>query len=177
MNEYLIIDDFFSNPDFVRKIALDATFYTKDNHPGNIGHFPGYRTNYINEWNDDLYRLMLNAQISCVEKLLNHKLSEKFTEYWTKFSFSWTDKNTPIQEHRDFTDNWNGFTNFYGGVIYLTPNPPENSGTILTGINTIENKYNRYVMYDATKLHSVESSFGEDINDGRLVLTHFIFLK
>jgi hypothetical protein len=54
MNEYLIIDDFFSNPDFVRKTALDATFYTKDNHPGNIGHFPGYRTNYINEWNDDL---------------------------------------------------------------------------------------------------------------------------
>ena len=75
MNEYLIIDDFFSNPDFVRKTALDATFYTKDNHPGNIGHFPGYRTNYINEWNDDLYKLMLNTQISCVEQLLNHKLS------------------------------------------------------------------------------------------------------
>lgn len=177
MKDYLVIDNFFSDVNSVRKVALDATYFVREEHPGDIGHFPGHRTDYINEWNRELYQVMLNAEINCVQQLLKQNLSEKFTEYWTKFSFSWTDKNTPIEEHRDFTENWNGFTNFYGGVIYLTPNPPKNSGTVITDVTTIENVYNRYVMYDATELHKVESSFGEDINDGRLVLTHFIFLK
>lgn len=177
MKDYLIKDNFFSDVDIVREIALNAKYYLKDKHPGDIGHFPGLRTDYINVWNNQLYTTILEAEIDCVEKLLNLKLSDRFKEYWTKFSFSLTTQDTPIQEHRDFTDNWNGFTHFYGGVIYLTPNPPKNSGTILKDVTTIENVYNRYVMYDATELHSVESSFGKDINDARLVLTHFIFLK
>ena len=177
MNKSLVIDNFFGDPDLVRQIALNAAYYTKDNHPGNIGHFPGHRTDYFNEWNQDLYQAMLGAQIQCAEQLLGHKLGDKFKEYWTKFSFSWTDKDVVLQEHRDFTDHWNGFTNFYGGVLYLTPNPPKNTGTILTGVETVENKYNRYVMYDATQLHCVEDSFGDTLENGRLVLTHFIFLK
>jgi hypothetical protein len=101
----------------------------------------------------------------------------KYTEYWTKFSFSWTDANIPRIEHVDFDDNWNGFRVFFGGVIYLNPDPPANTGTILTDVATVENKYNRYVMYDATKRHAIENSFGNDINNARLVLTHFIYLK
>jgi len=32
-------------------------------------------------------------------------------------------------------------------------------------------------MYDATKLHSIENSFGNNVNNARLVLTHFIYFK
>jgi len=170
----LVIDNYFKNPNLIRKIALNAIFYTKNNHPGKIGDFPGFRTNYINEWNKRLYNLLLKKQLENVKHFIN--LSE-FNEYWTKFSFSWTDKNVPLVEHHDFLQGWNGFKKFYGGVIYLNENPPKNTGTILTNVKTIENKFNRYVMYDATKLHCVEGSFGETLNNSRLVLTHFIFLK
>lgn len=171
---YLVIDDYFDNPDAVRKIALDAQYYTKETHPGDIANFPGHRSDYINEWNKDLYSYLLNRQLHNVSKLID---MSQFKEYWTKFSFSWTTEDIPRIEHRDFQDNWNGFKKFYGGVLYLTPNPPEHSGTILTDITTVENKYNRYVMYDATMLHSIENSFGKTIEDSRLVLTHFIYLK
>jgi hypothetical protein len=32
-------------------------------------------------------------------------------------------------------------------------------------------------MYDATKEHGIESSFGKEKTSARLVLTHFIYLK
>ena len=54
--DYLVIDDYFEKPKDVRELALNATYYTKETHPGNIGNFPGHRTNYINEWNKSLYQ-------------------------------------------------------------------------------------------------------------------------
>lgn len=171
---YLIIDNFFDDPSFVRKIALNATYYTKESHPGNIAMFPGNRTDYINNWNIDLYNYILSRELDCVKQLID---ISQFKEYWTKFSFSWTDKNAQIAEHSDFSDNWNGFKVFFGGVIYLNPNPPKDTGTILTNVTTVENKFNRYVMYDATKRHSIENSFGKTLEDSRLVLTHFIYFK
>ena len=170
----LVIDNFFEDPDNVRNIALNATYYTKENHPGDIAQFPGNRTDYINKWNPSLYNYLLQRELDCVKKLID---ISNYTEYWTKFSFSWTDKSIPPKEHIDFDDNWNGFKVFYGGVIYLTPNPPSKSGTVLTGVATVDNKFNRYVMYDATKLHTIENNFGNTIEDSRLVLTHFIYFK
>ena len=171
---YLVIDDYFENPNEIRNIALNGTYYTKENHPGNISDFPGYRTNYINEWDLNLYNFLLNKQLDNVKSLID---TSQFTEYWTKFSFSYTDKNIPLIEHRDFSDGFNGFKKFFGGVIYLNENPPKNTGTILKGLTTIENKFNRYIMYDATKIHCIENSFGENVNDSRMVLTHFIYFK
>lgn len=177
MQDYLIIDNFFDEPDLLREFALKQEYFKKEEHPNDIGNFPGYRSKYINEINPDLYNALVNAQITMTEKMLGHPLSEKYTEYWTKFSFSWTDENTPVNRHQDFMDDWNGFKDFYGGVIYLTPNPPENSGTEIVDIVTAENIYNRYVIYNAKLLHGAQSSFGKNINDSRLVLTHFIYLK
>jgi hypothetical protein len=124
MNKPLVIDNFFGDPDLVRQIALNATYYTKDNHPGNIGHFPGYRTDYFNEWNQDLYQAMLGAQIQCAEQLLGHKLGDKFKEYWTKFSFSWTDKDVILQDGQKIVyDSLNGskyvFNFDYGDPAFI----------------------------------------------------------
>jgi hypothetical protein len=174
MKTHLVIDNYFDNPFDIRSIALDAKYYTKENHPGNIAMFPGYRTDYINVWNEELYKYLLFRQLENAKQLID--LNE-FKEYWTKFSFSWTDKSIPIIEHIDFTDNWNGFKKFFGGVIYLHPTPPKNSGTIIKNIDVVENVFNRYVMYDAMLPHAIENSFGENLNDSRLVLTHFIYFK
>lgn len=172
--DYYVKDNFFANVDEIRNFALQCPFYTKHNHPGNIASFPGYRTDYINNLDNDLYEILVNAQLSIVQNFLD---LSKFSEYWTKFSFSYTLKDTPNWEHVDFTDNWNGFHKFFGGIIYLNPNPPKDTGTVLTGVDVIENVYNRYVMYDATKPHAVQNNFGNDKKSGRLVLTHFIYFK
>ena len=171
---HLVLDDFFPNPEDIREMALKSTYFTKETHPGDIAQFPGHRTDYFNVSHPEFYNYMVMRQLECVKKLVD--MSE-FKEYWTKFSFSWTDESIPKVEHQDFTEGWNGFKRFFGGVLYLTPNPPKNTGTILTNVETIENKFNRYVMYDATCLHAIENSFGKTVEDARLVLTHFIYLK
>jgi hypothetical protein len=172
--KHLVIDNFFEDPISIREIALNASYYTKESHPGDIAQFPGHRTDYINNWNKELYNYLLTRQLDCVKHLID---ISQYTEYWTKFSFSWTDKSIPRIEHVDFDDNWNEFKVFYGGVVYLNPAPPKETGTILTDVTIVENKFNRYVMYDATKRHAIENSFGETLEDSRLVLTHFIYLK
>ena len=169
----LVIDNFFNNPDLIRNIALQQEFYSKDNHPENIGNFPGMRTNYINTFDENLYNALVQSEINFVGQLED---ITKYSEYWTKFSFSYTTEGIGLQQHRDFSKGWEGFKSFYGGIIYLKPEPPANSGTIVEG-EVVDNVYNRYVMYDATCLHGLQDSFGETKKDARLVLTHFIYLK
>lgn len=172
--EYYVVDNFFSDVTAVRNFALQCTFYTKENHPGDIGSFPGFRSDYINNLDNDLYQILTNAEINIAKNFID---LDQFSEFWTKFSFSYTLEDTLCWEHVDFTDNWNGFCKFFGGIIYLHPKPPKNSGTILTDVSVIDNVYNRYVMYDATKPHSAQSSFGKNKDTGRLVLTHFVYFK
>lgn len=66
----------------------------------------------------------------------------------------------------------------FAGVLYLSENPSPNSGTILN-INdakvSIENKYNRLVIYNANLLHSVEGCFGDSIENARC--TYIFFFK
>jgi len=172
--QYYIHDNFFNDVDTIRNFALNCTFYTKDNHPGDIASFPGYRTDYINNLNQELYNALLESQLEISKNFLD---LQNYSEYWTKFSFSYTTEDIETWEHVDFADNWNGFKKFFGGIIYLNPDPPPNTGTVLTGVTTVDNLYNRYVMYDATKPHAVENNFGTCKQTGRLVLTHFIYFK
>lgn len=168
-----IIDNYFNDPDSIRDFALNQVFYSKETHPGDIAQFPGMRTDYINNLDLGLYNNLVESQVNALQTVIK---KYNFTEYWTKFSFSYTLNNVGIGLHRDFTDNWNGFKKFYGGVIYLHPNPEKGCGTIVNS-KTVENKYNRYVLYDATHLHGLEGSFGTTKYNSRLVLTHFMYFK
>jgi hypothetical protein len=173
MNNMTVIDGFFQNPDEIRNLALNQEFYNKDNHPENIGKFPGMRTDYISKIIPELYESLVPVEI---EQAKRHVDISKYTQYWTKFSFSYTTEGVGIGLHRDFKEGWEGYKAFFGGVIYLTPNPKKSSGTIVEE-DIVDNVYNRYVMYDATCLHGLQDSFGETKKDARLVLTHFIYLK
>jgi len=62
----------------------------------------------------------------------------------------------------------------YAGVVYLSPNAPLNSGTIVDG-KLVENKFNRLVLYRANIIHSPSSHpFGMTVDDSRLTLNLFI---
>lgn len=181
-----IIDDFYENPDDVRKFALSETYYSSEN-------YPGQRTNlyYIEKINNYLQNFL---------KYYNGHFTAPIMsafQYNTSEDRSWY--------HTDFPD-----TN-YVAIIYLTPGAPLSAGTGLfthesgitdfeemqyymdnytnqeyidNGINVYDdrhdntkwmltssagNVYNRLVIYKSSQIHKSLDYFGYDRHDSRLI--------
>tara|TARA_R100001463_G_scaffold107424_2_gene161999 strand:- start:147 stop:680 length:534 start_codon:yes stop_codon:yes gene_type:complete len=172
--DYIIHDDFFENPDNIRKEALSKKFYTKENHPYDIFSFPGYRTDYFNDIDSQFYNTIHDKIIPHVSKLENVKHpSEKYKDFNLQISFSYTLKGALSLRHTD--DILEGYKVKYGGLVYLNPDPPKKSGTTLYLNETtyLDNIYNRFVLYNSNIEHEPTDNFGTDINNSRLVLTIF----
>ena len=182
----LIIDDFYKNPDEVRKFALSQEFKMR-------GNYPGQRT----------------------ESFLTDSLKEKLQEIVQPFAGEviwWGDESTGSFQytvakdrswiHSDTTTDW-------AGVIYLTPDAPLSAGTGLfkhkeTGVrewdrkkdhgmdqkdhpsyqetqdytkwemsDRLGNVYNRLVLYRGGLYHVSLDYFGKDMHDGRLFQVFF----
>ena len=110
----------------------------------------------------------------------------------TNGSFQYCDENSTKWVH---IDNGNAF----GSVVYLNPNPIDGSGTAIfqhkeTGLKTskevfspeettnfdkwevvdyAENKYNRCIVFDATRFHSATKYFGTTPENSRLTQVFF----
>jgi len=171
---YIIKDNFFEDPDSIRKSALSLKYYTKENHPYGVGGFPGYRTDYFDHTSLDIYRNIHDLIIPHVCKLENiKKPSEKYTNFNLQISFSYTFKGANSFRHIDKISP--GYKVRYGGLVYLYPKPPKKCGTTLYLNETtyLENKYNRFVLYNSNIEHEPTNNFGTDINNSRLVLTIF----
>jgi hypothetical protein len=162
----IIIDNFLDNVDEIRNGAL-LLKYTKSK--PNVHGWRGYRCLEKNE-------LTTNLQKKIKDELIkNHT---KFEDYKLDCCFHYTleDNNIGTDNiHRDIAVN-------YAGVLYLTPNPPNDSGTSFyneLNIETyyLENIYNRLVIYPAHELHSLKNAFGNNINNGRLTFTLFFTQK
>ena len=172
----IIVDDFYANPDEIRKMALQEEFNVKGNYPGN-------RTkSFATEELKNRFEMIIGKKIT----------------YWISNyngAYQYTTQNDKSWIHRDKTD--------YSAIIYLSPNPPANSGTILykhknlgkqkssndaeeylmnnDGNNDdlweqtdiIGNKYNRCILFDGKCSHKSNIYFGNDKFDGRLFQTFF----
>ena len=157
----IIIDNFLNEPDQIREDALELT-YTKaqPNSPG----WKGFRCLYTNMVGDEVYELVRDKLI---------ELDPKFNNVFLRCYFHYT-----LNEDMSDTIHTDGVFD-YAGVLYLTPNPPSNSGTVFYNddneqINYVENVYNRLTIYPATIPHSIKESFGDNITNGRLVYTIFL---
>lgn len=158
----IIIDNFLTDPNQIRQDALELT-YTKAE-PNSNG-WKGFRCLYNNMAGEELSELIYNR--------LN-ELDPKFDKVFQRCYFHYT-----LNEDMSNTTHTDGVFDF-AGVLYLTPNPPSNSGTIFYNekneeIDYVENVYNRLTIYPSTTLHRIKESFGDNISNGRLVYT--IFLK
>lgn len=161
---YILIDNFFKEPDDVRKLALSKEYTKSSNKTG----WKGYRTNI-----DDieLVNYIKNKLIEIDDKFKNLEISESYFHYSlesTKDELS--DNFEKRRLHRDTTE--------WAGVIYLTPNPTKNSGTTLHNDNgdlmhTIDNIFNRFVFYRGNILHGVQDTFGSSIENARFTVTIF----
>lgn len=194
-----IVDNFFDDPDAVRKKALSCEYEILGNHPG-------FRARIVDH---DLHKAITNKIFSLFVDLNYFKVN-----YDLNIGFQWT--SSEWEKGWVHTDDGD----YLSGVIYLTPNPPDNSGTLIyedvdnigmspqllkmsayqNRINnnielhksetykkereennnkykksiSIENVYNRAVIYPSNYLHAENNFFGTTKEDSRLVAIFFL---
>jgi hypothetical protein len=160
----IVIEQFYDNPDDVRKYVLNNLEYTT-----HIYH-PGIRSNHIEMEN-------VKDKIESYLKPFFGKIDELLMSFQvnTCFEKSWI--------HKDDYSN-------LAGIIYLTPDAPVESGTdiyLSTETNTddkeffrwkkqnhIGNIYNRLVLFRSDEFHMSSKYFGNNIENGRLIQLLFI---
>ena len=187
MRSFLEFENFFSNADEVRKFALSQKFYNCKDHPTE-GNWPGIRTEYYHLLNEDMYYQFTSR----LYELMGWD-NNKDTYFEAMFQLcTASDGNSWI--HNDKMTQ--RFTHV--GMVYLTPNPKPNSGTIIYDLkenvdtdsqdfitnegdpknfnvnSIITNEYNKCIMYDPKSWHKSDTYFGSDIYDGRLTLVFFL---
>lgn len=168
----LIKDNIFENPDKIRNIAINSKYgepqYNKTS------------TKYIDGWRGYRHTIINFTDLEELEKIpisiSNFYSMEKFSiKYYFHYTLEKTKKTCfpsfeEYKYHRDDSD--------YAGVVYLSKNPPKNSGTtVINNLNIkkeYDNMWNRLICYPSTYLHAPSDLFGNDINDGRLTLTFFV---
>lgn len=162
---YFQFDNFLDNPDEIRKSSLELN-YT----PKNIGDgWDGYRCLYNTPLSDNLLN---QIKSSLIEKSLTF-INASFKGY---FHYTLEETNNSLNKiHKDSKSD-------YAGVLYLYPTPSLYSGTAFYNENGneiyyIDNIYNRLVIYPSNMFHSLKTSFGDNINNGRLTFTFFCNLE
>lgn len=175
MTSYKVIDNILARPEFYVEWARTLTYdYTSECQLADINRrdlktdvgWIGYRSDEIAELNIDIatsvtrqiYRQALSSWITrpyTQRNYLHYSSSEiEFDEFW-----------------------WHQDSSNLAGVIYLTPDPEPNSGTLIKikdEIVKIDNVFNRLVLYDASLVHRPERCFGNTINTARLTMTIFV---
>ena len=171
----MIIDNFFEDPDAVRKLALSSEFNVKGNYPG--GRTKSFAT---------------AGHKAAFERILGRKITYWPGDYNGSFQYAYGAHKSWI--HRDSTD--------CSMVIFLSPNAPIDSGTFLyrhklTGAtfetpenkdilnndsnahdrweiaDKVGNKYNRAVIFNGFQSHQSGDYFGDNINNCRLFMLFF----
>jgi len=176
----VIVDNFYDNPDEVRKFAMEQEYVE-----GGLGRgFIGRRT--VNQF------LFPNLK-ERFEKILDRKII-KWEEYGMNGRFQMAWAGEPLVWHCD--------SQTYGGMLYLTPDAPYQCGTTLYAhkktrartyydqgwdvewgkeggtthldgtpwepVDVLGNVYNRLVIFDGSCIHSASQYFGSDKNNCRL---------
>ncbi len=175
-SQVIIVNDFYKNPDNIRQNALSMKFDVK-------GNYPGYRTApHIEPGTKELFESAIGKKIT----------------YWPggyNGSFQYTTSDMKSWIHRDNTE--------WSAIIYLTPDAPVDSGTIMyrhkpTGMeyvnmpdeehklgqdtyddskwevtDRVANIYNRCVLFKGRRSHMAGPYFGTTKENARLFQTFF----
>lgn len=119
-----VLDNFYENPDLVRQFALSLDYYTSPE-----GRWPGKRTSLLHEVNQSFFDTFCNKLFSLFYDLdyipVNYNVSTNFQSI-SNYSENPDSKLNSGWIHRDIES-------VCSGVIYLNPNPQENTGTNIYG--------------------------------------------
>jgi len=183
---FLVVDNFYENPDEVRELALQQSFNP------DLRYHKGCRTEkkFIAEGTKQLF-----------EQLLGRKIT-RWNEFEYNGIFQYCTSEDPLVYHSDIQS--------YAAAVYLTPNAPPQCGTTFyrskkhpeirkvgitdstyndvydnyyydkTKFETVDvvgNVYNRLAMWDARLIHSASEYFGKDKHDSRLFHLFFFDIE
>lgn len=181
MSEILIRDNFLSDPNLIRKIALDLEY----NQPRVIDYrsigidrvdildnWRGYR-----HWFKDILNVPKQKILNTIFSEYNLNLKDYYLNTCFHYSLEET-KLTCLPSFEKYKFHRDSDTSVYAGLIYLYPNPPKNSGTTVVMPNNersyLDNVYNRMIVYPSNFLHGPTDLFGHNIETSRLTLTFFL---
>ena len=167
-----VVDNFYENPDAIRKFALE-----QDYHIGGIGR--GYIGNRTHQ------QFLFSGLKEVFEQIMGKKIT-KWKEHGMNGRFQYCWSGQPVVYHCD--------SQMWGGMIYLTPDAPFECGTTLYAhkktrartynedgydvswrdipgdphldgtpfepVDILGNVYNRLVIFDASCIHSASEYFG-----------------
>ena len=172
---YTIINNAIENPDDLINKSFSINYYTNEENPFtnfNLsiegkppGIWKGYRSEQLDMIDPDLFK-------SVNDQILKQILGIENFQYVISSYLHRGDESIDCQ------DLWHKDTNvLFAYVLYLNPKPPSNSGTLIKvgdEIHSIENRFNRLVVYNSALEHRVERFFGNKFETSRLTLTGFI---
>mgnify|MGYP001225052004 FL=1 len=196
-------DDFFKNPHQIRNIALGLDWKTWKiaETPSFGGGWRGARSADLSTYNNPILDKAIKEVYSFAWDLMD--LSNYKYPAWDNYDNLKEDGTCEFIHNRKIVKPkistyfhlWRkksdlGYHDWYSryhqdflpaaGVVYLHENPPENTGTsIIDSLNNqfihVDNKWNRFVVYNGYYPHGISQSFGVGKEDSRLTLNFFIF--
>lgn len=158
----IITDDFFEKPHLIRKYALTLNYYPF------FGGKRGFRYNLKskNSIENLIYR-QIHDTIAEKTDLKNFGPQDLLVDFHLSPEFVM--KSSDYVDNRYHSDGPHG----YAGVIYLHPDPPENTGTCFSDGKCVKNKFNRMILYPKNCHHAPNLLFGSTKEDCRMTVTFF----
>jgi hypothetical protein len=172
---YTVIDNFLENPYDLINRAESINYFT--NEPVPFRNF-----NLSNQGKPSgVWRGYRSEQLDMIDPALFNKVNDQIIKAVLgieQFQYMISSFLHKGDESIDCTDLWHKDVNtLFAYILYLNPNPPSNSGTLIKvgdEICPIENRFNRLVFYNSTLEHKVERFFGNSFQTSRLTLTGFV---
>ena len=123
MENLFVRENFFSNIEKIRNIALTLKFYSPTEIESRVN-WRGFRTKELSTFKNELLIESKNFILDEITK--KFKLKNPFIE--TFFHLTYDDTKNTLDNFDN--DKWHQDHNYtHAGVVYLTPNPPTKSGT------------------------------------------------
>jgi len=203
MNLYpvTIVENFYENPDAIRKFALAQEFKTCHKQDKPSYGWPGSRTEELFELDKLLFEKVCKKLVSIFHNTEHDYMRWAIT---TSFQSTTADYGQGVM-HTDTST-------VFAGIIYLTPDAPLNGGTSLFRKNAtfdekkyqsaldlndeiyksggkiaptdyhsmfdeivrVNNVYNTLILFEGHNYHTANQFFGTDLKNSRLTQTFFI---
>jgi hypothetical protein len=170
LNDIIVVDNAVADPDRLRQLALVQQTYTCRDHEQIPGSWTGLQTNQlILEEGDDYFNLM--------NEIWNSAMSQTFGNTDPTISYNWHGKMWFQFMDEECVPDPTWFQRdegaVYSGLLYLNPEPPKDSGDLIIrgqDCSTVDNHYNRLVIYRSDYMHTPQGGFGKTVKDSRLIL-------
>jgi hypothetical protein len=195
----IIVDDFFQNPEEIRKIALKLEFT-----PSLDGSYSGRRTASLKYTHAFIHREVEHRVLNYYNLSPSNYITDTYfhitgersgKEGWVHIDYpahlaSVLYLNPDVKDIKSGTSLYDKNTGFEGpsqkeilvyrkafiqDIDYVVEKEQNNSNYTKTAI--IGGKFNRMIIYPGCVSHTGEGYFGNNVDDSRLTLVAFIFPK